>query len=146
MTNSDAVHSVDRRQVTELLEAAVAELPERFRVVFMLHEVESMTVEETAEALQIPRKTVKMRLLRARRKFQQESRREALQLPARHVYLRRETIAMRSRSACLQPSKQKSAIPEWQISAAASISLPEIGSSHDQGRGKCRRGADCRDL
>ncbi|MGA7373742.1 MAG: sigma-70 family RNA polymerase sigma factor [Methyloceanibacter sp.] len=70
--NSDAVHSVDRRQVTELLEAAVAELPERFRVVFMLHEVESMTVEETAEALQIPRKTVKMRLLRARRKFQQE--------------------------------------------------------------------------
>ena len=72
MTNSDDVHSVDRRQMTELLEAAIAKLPESFRVVFMLREVESMTVEETAEALQIPRKTVEMRLLRARRKFQQE--------------------------------------------------------------------------
>jgi RNA polymerase sigma-70 factor (ECF subfamily) len=38
----------------------------------MLHEVESMAVEETAEALKIPRKTVKMRLLGDRRKFQQE--------------------------------------------------------------------------
>ena len=103
MINSDAVHSVDRRQVTELLEAAVAELPERFRVVFMLHEVESMTVEETAEALQIPRKTVKMRLLRARRKFQQELDAKLYDfLPER--LLSPETIAMRSRSACLQPS------------------------------------------
>ena len=76
MTNSDAVHTPDadalRRQMTKLLEAAIAKLPESFRVVFMLREVEGLSVEETAEALQIPREIVKARLVRARRKLQQE--------------------------------------------------------------------------
>src|SRR5262249_40929944 len=75
MTNSHAVHSPEidaRRQMTNLLEAAIAKLPERFRVVFMLREVEGLSVEETAEALQIPREIVKARLVRARRKLQQE--------------------------------------------------------------------------
>jgi RNA polymerase sigma-70 factor, ECF subfamily len=55
MTNSHAVHSPEvdaRRQMTNLLEAAIAKLPERFRVVFVLREVEGLSVEETAEALQ----------------------------------------------------------------------------------------------
>jgi RNA polymerase sigma-70 factor, ECF subfamily len=76
MTNSDAVHTPDadalRRQMTKLLEAAIAKLPESFRVVFMLREVEGLSVEETAEVLQIPRETVKTRLARARCKLQQE--------------------------------------------------------------------------
>jgi RNA polymerase sigma-70 factor, ECF subfamily len=75
MTNSHAVHSPEvdaRRQMTNLLEAAIAKLPERFRVVFVLREVEGLSVEETAEALQIPREIVKARLVRARRKLQQE--------------------------------------------------------------------------
>ena len=63
MTNSDAVHSPDadalRRRMTKLLEAAIAKLPERGRIVFMLREVEGLSVEETAEALQITRETVK---------------------------------------------------------------------------------------
>jgi hypothetical protein len=73
MTNSDAVHSPDadalRRQMTKLLEAAIAKLPESFRVVFMLREVEGLSVEETAEALGITRETVKTRLARARREL-----------------------------------------------------------------------------
>jgi RNA polymerase sigma-70 factor, ECF subfamily len=76
MTNSDAVHTPDadalRRQMTKLLEGAIAKLPESFRVVFMLREVEGLSVEETAEVLQIPRETVKTRLARARCKLQQE--------------------------------------------------------------------------
>jgi RNA polymerase sigma-70 factor, ECF subfamily len=76
MTNSDAVHSPDADalglQMTKVLEAAIAKLPESFRVVFMLREVEGLSVEETAEALQIPRETVKTRLLWARRKMQQQ--------------------------------------------------------------------------
>ena len=55
MTNLDAVYSPDadalRRQMTKLLEAAIAKLPEGIRVVFMLREVEGLSVEETAEAL-----------------------------------------------------------------------------------------------
>jgi RNA polymerase sigma-70 factor, ECF subfamily len=76
MTNSDTVHSPDadalRRQMTKVLEAVIAKLPESFRVVFMLREVEGLSVEETAEVLQIPRETVKARLARARRELQQE--------------------------------------------------------------------------
>jgi RNA polymerase sigma-70 factor, ECF subfamily len=76
MTNSDAVHSPEADalglQMTKVLEAAIAKLPESFRVVFMLREVEGLSVEETAEALQIPSETVKTRLLWARRKMQQQ--------------------------------------------------------------------------
>jgi RNA polymerase sigma-70 factor (ECF subfamily) len=39
--------------------------------VFVLHEIEGVSVEETAEALDIPTGTVKTRLMRARRKLQQ---------------------------------------------------------------------------
>jgi len=63
---------VMRRQVAKLLERAIAKLPETFRPVFVLRDVEELSVEETAEALQIPKETVKTRLLRARRRLQEE--------------------------------------------------------------------------
>ena len=59
-----------RGQIASLLEQAIADLPEAFRIVFMLREVEGLSVEETAEALQIAPPTVKTRLLRARRRLQ----------------------------------------------------------------------------
>jgi RNA polymerase sigma-70 factor, ECF subfamily len=59
-----------RGQVAKLLEQAIADLPEPFRIVFMLRDVDGMSVEETAEVLQIPQQTVKTRLLRARRRLQ----------------------------------------------------------------------------
>jgi RNA polymerase sigma-70 factor (ECF subfamily) len=51
-------------QVARLLEQAIADLPDAFRIVFMLREVEGLSVEETADALQIAPPTVKTRLLR----------------------------------------------------------------------------------
>jgi RNA polymerase sigma-70 factor (ECF subfamily) len=76
MANSDMARSPEadlmRRQVAKLLERAIAKLPETFRPVFVLRDVEELSVEETAEALQIPKETVKTRLLRARRRLQQE--------------------------------------------------------------------------
>jgi len=59
-----------RGQVGRLLEEAIADLPEIFRIVFMLRDVDGLSTEETAEALQIPQQTVKTRLLRARRRLQ----------------------------------------------------------------------------
>jgi RNA polymerase sigma-70 factor, ECF subfamily len=59
-----------RVQIASLLEQAIADLPEAFRIVFMLREVEGLSVEETAETLQIAPPTVKTRLLRARRRLQ----------------------------------------------------------------------------
>lgn len=59
-----------RRQLSTLLENAIAQLPEAFRMVFVLREIEELSVDETAEVLQIPAETVKTRLLRARRRLQ----------------------------------------------------------------------------
>jgi RNA polymerase sigma-70 factor (ECF subfamily) len=61
-----------RAQIAKLLERAVANLPEALRPVFVLREIEGLSVEETAEALQIPTGTVKTRLLRSRRRLQRE--------------------------------------------------------------------------
>ena len=63
--------AVAREQLRRLLEHAIAGLPEIFRTVFVLREVEGLSVDDTAEALGIPPATVKTRLLRARRKLQE---------------------------------------------------------------------------
>jgi len=60
-----------REQLRSILERAIAGLPENFRTVFVLHEIEGVSVEEAAQALEIPTGTVKTRLMRARRKLQQ---------------------------------------------------------------------------
>ncbi|HEX6603812.1 MAG TPA: sigma-70 family RNA polymerase sigma factor, partial [Sphingomicrobium sp.] len=63
--------SAARQQLRVLMERAIAALPDSFRTVFVLREIEGLNVEETADALGIPAATVKTRLLRARRKLQQ---------------------------------------------------------------------------
>jgi RNA polymerase sigma-70 factor (ECF subfamily) len=65
----DAV--VAREQLRKLIEQAVAGLPDSFRTVFVLRDVEGLSIEQTAEALGINPATVKTRLLRARRKLQE---------------------------------------------------------------------------
>lgn len=56
-----------REQIRGLLEVAIAGLPRSFRTVFVLREIEGLSVDETAEALGIVPATVKTRHLRARR-------------------------------------------------------------------------------
>lgn len=56
-----------RAQARRLMEAAIDELPEAFRLVFMLREVEDCSIEETAEQLGLKPETVKTRLHRARK-------------------------------------------------------------------------------
>jgi RNA polymerase sigma-70 factor (ECF subfamily) len=63
--------AVAREQLRLLIEKAVADLPDNFRSVFVLREIEGLSVEDTAEALDILPATVKTRLHRARAKLQQ---------------------------------------------------------------------------
>lgn len=63
--------AVAREQLRGLLEHAISRLPEIFRTVFVLREIEGLSVEETSEALGIPQATVKTRLLRARKRLQE---------------------------------------------------------------------------
>jgi RNA polymerase sigma-70 factor (ECF subfamily) len=63
--------AVAREQLRLLIERAVADLPDGFRSVFVLRDIEGLSIDETAAALAIPAATVKTRLHRARAKLQQ---------------------------------------------------------------------------
>ena len=55
-----------RAELRRLLERRIDALPEQFRVVFILRDVEELSVEETAECLDVPPATVRTRAFRAR--------------------------------------------------------------------------------
>ena len=55
-----------RTEVRRLLEREIGKLPDSFRAVFILREIEDMTVEETAECLGLPAATVRTRSFRAK--------------------------------------------------------------------------------
>ena len=55
-----------RRETRALLDAALETLDEKYRVVFVLRDIEGLSTEETAEALELSQSNVKVRLLRAR--------------------------------------------------------------------------------
>jgi RNA polymerase sigma-70 factor (ECF subfamily) len=62
----DPERAVLAREVRALLEAAIEDLPEVYRPVFVMRLVEEMSTEETAEVLSLSQDAVKTRLRRAR--------------------------------------------------------------------------------
>jgi RNA polymerase sigma-70 factor (ECF subfamily) len=58
--------AVLRTEMRRILERRIDELPVAYRTVFVMREVEDMSVEETAQSLDIPSSTVRTRLFRAR--------------------------------------------------------------------------------
>ena len=60
-----------RSQTRRLIERNIDALPEGYRTVFVLREVEDLTVEETAAALDIPAATVRTRLFRAKARLRE---------------------------------------------------------------------------
>jgi RNA polymerase sigma-70 factor (ECF subfamily) len=65
--SADPESDAARAQIRRLLERAVDDLPPAFRTVFVMRDVEGMSMEETATHLGIRAETVKTRLHRARR-------------------------------------------------------------------------------
>lgn len=63
---SDPERGVLVLEVRRLLEAAIEDLPDLYRTVFVMRVVEEMSTAETAEVLNLSRDAVKTRLLRAR--------------------------------------------------------------------------------
>ena len=53
-------------QIRRLLEQAVEQLPDAYRTVFMLRDIEEMSTTDTANVLEISEENVKVRLHRAR--------------------------------------------------------------------------------
>jgi len=58
--------ALERKEIREKLVAALASLAQKYREVFVLRDVEHMSIEDTAQALGISTGSVKTRLLRAR--------------------------------------------------------------------------------
>ncbi|MBO9152536.1 RNA polymerase sigma factor [Chitinophaga sp. GCM10012297] len=54
------------KELSSLLENAIAKLPEKYRLVFVMREIEDMSVRETSAALSIGEPNVKVRLNRAK--------------------------------------------------------------------------------
>jgi RNA polymerase sigma-70 factor (ECF subfamily) len=59
-------------EIRSLLEGAVGSLPETYRTVFVLRQLEELSTAETAECLEISEEAVKVRLHRARGALQRE--------------------------------------------------------------------------
>ena len=66
-----------RGEMRRLLEAKIDQLPEVFRVVFVLRAIEEMTVEETSKALDIGETTVRTRFFRAKGLLRESLARDA---------------------------------------------------------------------
>jgi RNA polymerase sigma-70 factor, ECF subfamily len=58
--------AVLRAELRRLLERRIDDLPVAFRTVFVMRDVDDLTVQETADSLAIPAATVRTRLFRAR--------------------------------------------------------------------------------
>ncbi len=63
---------VSDREVNDLLEAAILALPEEYRLVFVMREVEELDTADTAESLGLTPENVKVRLHRARALLREE--------------------------------------------------------------------------
>ncbi|HZW38790.1 MAG TPA: RNA polymerase sigma factor [Ignavibacteriaceae bacterium] len=59
-------------ELKELLEAALNKLPEKYRTVFIMREVERMSIQETSQSLKLSETNVKVRLNRAKKMLREE--------------------------------------------------------------------------
>jgi RNA polymerase sigma-70 factor (ECF subfamily) len=64
--------AAERREVQRTVRAAIDALPDNYRLVLVLRDMEQLTTKETSEALDLPETTVKMRLHRARAAVRKE--------------------------------------------------------------------------
>jgi RNA polymerase sigma-70 factor (ECF subfamily) len=64
------LEALERKELREALRTAVAELPDIYRQVFVLRDMEELNIEETSQALGINSGAVKVRLHRARMMLQ----------------------------------------------------------------------------
>ena len=65
-------HLVERNEVRRLLDGALSRLDEKHRLVFLLRDVEGLSIQETAAALDVSEGNVKVRLLRARLQLRED--------------------------------------------------------------------------
>lgn len=76
----DPEQQVVRADLKRLLEETIDTLPEKYRSVFIMREIEQMNTSETAECLDISRPNVKVRLFRAKKMLRKELEKQVLNI------------------------------------------------------------------
>ena len=115
-----------RQELHERVEAALREVPEAFRTVVVLREIEGFTYEEIAEILQVNLGTVKSRLTRGRVALRE------LLAPERTG---RPIAGKSAARACVSPPRD--AKKEQSFAVSGNRHLDPAGSSIDSGSGSC---------
>ncbi|MDZ7361686.1 MAG: sigma-70 family RNA polymerase sigma factor [candidate division KSB1 bacterium] len=64
--NTDPARELLKTEMREVMETAIGKLPPKYRVVFVLRDLEGLSIAETSKALGLSAANVKVRLMRAR--------------------------------------------------------------------------------
>lgn len=71
-SQADTQNTVMNKELRQVIEKSLAEIPENYRMVFALREINGLSVAETAEAMAISESNVKVRLNRAKAMLRSE--------------------------------------------------------------------------
>ncbi|RZJ27956.1 MAG: sigma-70 family RNA polymerase sigma factor [Flavobacterium sp.] len=71
-SSNDIQKTIMNRELSQVIEKALAEIPENYRIVFTLREISGLNIAETADALAITDENVKVRLNRAKKMLRAE--------------------------------------------------------------------------
>lgn len=75
----DPITEIHNSLMTDKIKNRIKELPENLKAVFILYEIQGMKYREISTSLEIPINSVKVYLMRARRKLQEELKEYELQ-------------------------------------------------------------------
>jgi RNA polymerase sigma-70 factor (ECF subfamily) len=85
-----------RAELTEGLKAAVERLPEKYKQVVVLHNLQELSLEETAQALQATKPAVKTQLFRAKAALSKALLRESQKLKSQRAFAPESRRVLRS--------------------------------------------------
>jgi RNA polymerase sigma-70 factor (ECF subfamily) len=74
----DPEHECASRELTTIVQQEILNLPENYRLVFVLRDVEEMSTAEAAQCLNISEQNIKVRLHRARAMLRRKLRERAI--------------------------------------------------------------------
>ena len=77
-TDNDPYIKYQLKVMNEALKEAIQKLPENLKSVFILYEIQNLKYKEISSALDMPLNSVKVYLLRARKKLQQELKKDEI--------------------------------------------------------------------
>lgn len=99
--SADPSEDIQRQELADLISEATSQIPEKYRIPFLLREIEQMSYEEIQEATGLKLGTVRSRINRARTRF-----RKAIKPLLKNETLLRELELIENRTATEQAKKK----------------------------------------